>query len=532
MYMRFLRKFLFGVVVLIFVISLFQFSWEIGLSSLVLIAATWCIWLVLKKITTVVVRPELLFSSEPFRDSGKNGKNAGISVNQKTAVENLIPGVDGSVFEQFRENLNFTPTPRTSAGPTPSSANTSNSSFVADAYGKANSTNDPENFSEELDEVEQVKVTLSKNAKTLQQEQNAGTAEDGVEELREDATWNPSENVVEGLNERVPEKPITNNREKGETDGKLGAGEEALEILSRKHQELRRQTKDQKMEPLVKYDEDLFADELIPLPGGESLFEPEKGGFNDLDPLASQSATDSLDDEEVLGSSLRKNTPLYEKTAEAEGLLKLATASCEAGRLEESRASLESYLDLLKELVQEPSPNVMHLAEKLDIPLGSTKTRAFASNTEETKTGTTRELEKTLRDEPEQTNYANVMDGIVKTLEDKESYDEALPLLKDLLKYNRQRVNISAMDPLFDRIERALSSLKNDEDLVVTYKEHLAIKQQLGDIEGELDLLDLISTYYANLGDLKASERYQAESLRVKAGLEYKKAIEEEETGR
>ena len=233
-----------------------------------------------------------------------------------------------------------------------------------------------------------------------------------------------------------------------------------------------------------------------------------------------------------MGSSLRKNTPLYEKTAEAEGLLKLATASCEAGRLEESRASLESYLDLLKELVQEPSPNVMHLAEKLDIPLGSTKTRAFASNTEETKTGTTRELEKTLRDEPEQTNYANVMDGIVKTLEDKESYDEALPLLKDLLKYNRQRVNISAMDPLFDRIERALSSLKNDEDLVVTYKEHLAIKQQLGDIEGELDLLDLISTYYANLGDLKASERYQAESLRVKAGLEYKKAIEEEETGR
>jgi hypothetical protein len=88
------------------------------------------------------------------------------------------------------------------------------------------------------------------------------------------------------------------------------------------------------------------------------------------------------------------------------------------------------------------------------------------------------------------------------------------------------------MDPLFDRIERAHSSLKNDEDLVVTYKEHLAIKQQLGDIEGELNLLDLISTYYANLGDLKASERYQAESLRVKAGLEYKKSIEKEETWR
>jgi len=529
--MRFLRKFLFGVVALIFVISLLKFSWGIGLSSLVLIAATWCIWLVLKKITTVVVKPELLFSSEPFRDSGKN---SGKPVNQKTAEGNLISGVDGSVFEQFRENLNFPPTHQTSTGQTPSSANTSNSSFVADAYGKAYSTNDPENFLEELDEVEQVKVTLSKNAKTLQQGQNADVAEDVVEEMNEDVTLTPSEDEVEGLNERVPERPITNNRGKGVTDGKVGAGEEALEILSRKHQELRRQTKDLKMEPLVKYDEDLFADELIPLPGEESLFETETGGFNDLDPLASKPARYSLDDEESLGSSLRKNTPLYEKTAEAEGLLKLATASCEAGRMEESRASLKSYLDLLKELAQEPSINVMHLAEKLDIPIGSTKTSAFASNTEETKTRTTTELGKTIQDEPEQTNYANVMDGIVKTLEDKESYDEALPLLKDLLKYNRQRVNISAMDPLYDRIERALSSLKNDEDLVVTYKEHLAIKQQLGDIEGELDLLDLISTYYANLGDLKASERYQAESLRVKAGLEYKKSIEEEEeeTGR
>jgi len=525
MYMGFLRKFLLGIAALIFVISLFQFSWEIGLSSLVLIAATWCIWIVLKKITTVVVNPELLFPSEPFRDSGKNAEK---SVNQKNAVENLIPSVGASVFEKFRENLNFTAPLRTSADPTPSSANTSNSGFVTDAYGNANSTNYPENFSEELDDVENVKVTLSKNAKTLQKEQNAGAAEDRVEELREDVTWTPSEDAVERMNERVPEKTITTSREKGETDRKLGAGEEALEILSRKHLELRRQTKDQKMEPLVNYDEDLFADELIPLPGEENLFEPEKGRLNELDPLASQSATDSLDEEEVLGSSLRKNTPLYEKTAEAEGLLKLATASCEAGRMEESRASLESYLDLLKELVQEPSPNVMHLAEKLDIPLGSTKTRAFSSNTEKTKTETTKGLEKTLHDEPELTNYANVMDGIVKTLEDKESYDEALPLLKDLLKYNRQRVNISAMDPLYDRIERALSSLKNDEDLVVTYKEHLAIKQQLGDIEGELNLLDLISTYYANLGDLKASERYQAESLRVKASLESKKSIEGE----
>ena len=507
---------------------MFQFSWGIGFSSLVLIAATWCIWLVLKRITTVVVYPELALSSEPFRDSVKYGKNEEISVNQKNAEKNLIPGVEGSVFEQFRGNLNLPPQPRYSTSQEIPSENGLDPSFVADAYNKVNSTNDPENFSEELDEVEQVKVTFSKNAKTLQQVQIAGAVEDGIEELREDANGKSNEDAVEELNKRVPEKSKTNLRGKVDLDKKLGSGEEALEILSRKHQELSRQTQDQKMEPLVKYDDDLFADELIPIPGGETLFDSEKGGFDELEPFISQSTTVSVDDEEGLGSSLQKNITLDEKTAEAEGLLKLATVSCEAGRLEEARASLESYLDLLKELVQEPSPNVIHLAEKLDITLDSAKTKAPASNTEETKTRTTKKQEKTFQDETEQTNYANVMDGIVKKLEDKESYDEALPLLKDLLNYNRQRVNISAMDPIYDRIERAHSSLKNDKELVVTYKEHLAIKQQLGDIVGELDLLDLISTYYANLGDLKASERYLAESLRVRANLENKKEIEEE----
>ena len=131
-----------------------------------------------------------------------------------------------------------------------------------------------------------------------------------------------------------------------------------------------------------------------------------------------------------------------------------------------------------------------------------------------------------LEDVPEQTNYANVMDGIVRSLEEKAAYEEALPLLNDLLKYNRERVNISAMDPLYDRIEQAHSSMQNDEELVSTYKEHLAIKQQLGDLEGELHLLDLISYYYANTSDQKASERYQAESKRIKESLEYKKEQE------
>ncbi len=107
-------------------------------------------------------------------------------------------------------------------------------------------------------------------------------------------------------------------------------------------------------------------------------------------------------------------------------------------------------------------------------------------------------------------------------MEKKEAYDEALPLLKDLLKFNRERVNISAMDPLFERIELAHVSMNNSNELVETYKEHLAIKQQLDDIEGELRLLDMISKHYLDSGDQKAAERYRAESQRIRAELNKK----------
>ena len=515
-----LIKLLFGIVIIISVILMFQISWEIGLSVFVLITATFCIWIVLKKITKVVFYPDLVLSSEPFRNSVTSGGNEENLTDQVTSASgNLIPGVDESIFEKFREKLNLHPPSDSSGDSATSSEKNASSGLVAEAYEKANSTNAPDTFSEELEDVEQVKVTLSKDAKNLQEEQDEGNTKDTVEQQSDDAA---------GKNKKVVEKQETKYREKEKTNRKLGTGEEALEILSRKHQELRRQTRDFSAEPQEEFDEDLFADELIPIPGGETLAEPEESEFSDEDLFPPAPATDNLEDEDGLVSSLWKTTPRGEKNAEAEGLLKLATTSCEAGRMEEAGASLKSYLDLLKELGQKPSSDVLHLAEKLGIPLDSTLTAELALKTDVTKTVTEKELGKNIQDEPEQTNYESVMDGIVKTLEEKDSYEEALPLLKDLLNYNRQRVNISAMDPLYDRIERAHSTLENDEELVATYKEHLAIKQQLDDIEGELHLLDLISAHYTNIGDLKASKRYQSEILRVKDGLEYKQAMEEE----
>ena len=537
--MKILKKIILGIILLVFEYSMFQISIELGLTSLVLICAVLCIWIVLKKVTTIIVQPELALSSAPFRDSTNSSNIDILPANQRSSdAENLIPGVSANIFEQFREKLNLNPTPDSppSADPLspkdPATAPQNNGTpdLVTEAYQKAGTFNGPENFSEELDEVEQVKVTLSENVKILQEiDENELEVkhESEVEEKHENEVEEKHE-LAEEAEQTETEKQETINSDNVETEKKLGAGEAALELLSRKHQALKEQTASIAVEPLVDFDEDLFADELIPIPGGETYAETDSEMFRDEDPLPPLSDAYSLKDEEPFSSSLQNTTPQEEKIAEAEALLKLATTACESGRMNEAKAGLESYLEILKELGQQPSPDVLQLAEKLELPLDSSSKNADFSKSEPPKTDVEQKQESPLKDIPEQTNYANVMDGIVKTLEEKDAYEEALPLLKDLLNYNRQRVNISAMDPLYDRIEQAHSSMQNDEELVAAYKEHLAIKQQLGDLEGELHLLDLISYYYANTSDQKASERYQAESKRIKASLDNKMKLEQQ----
>ena len=286
-------------------------------------------------------------------------------------------------------------------------------------------------------------------------------------------------------------------------------------MLTKKHQALKKQNEEESLEEPIDEDDDLFADEMVPLTGGGTLIEEEEEEFIEEDIFSLPMDNANHEDEEGLELSLRQPTPHGEKIDEAEGLLKLATTACEAGRMEEAKAGLKSYFKLLHELGKSLTKNVLQLAEKLEIPFEYNSDQASIMVSEELSDFAEMESEKDIQKEPDKTDYSAVMDGIVKTLEKKEAYDEALPLLKDLLKFNRERVNISAMDPLFERIEQAHASMNNNNELVETYKEHLAIKQQLDDMEGELRLLDLISNHYADSGDQNAAERYSAESQRI-----------------
>jgi len=187
--MKILKKIILGIILLVFEYSMFQISIELGLTSLVLICAVLCIWIVLKKVTTIIVQPELVLSSAPFRDSTNSANIDILPANQRSSdAENLIPGVNANIFEQFREKLNLNPTPDSPPSADPLSTedpatapqNNGTTDLVTEAYQKAGTFNGPENFSEELDEAEQVKVTLSENVKILQ-----GKDEEELEEKHE-----------------------------------------------------------------------------------------------------------------------------------------------------------------------------------------------------------------------------------------------------------------------------------------------------------------------------------------------------------
>ncbi|GIT02952.1 MAG: hypothetical protein CM1200mP28_02110 [Deltaproteobacteria bacterium] len=79
--------------------------------------------------------------------------------------------------------------------------------------------------------------------------------------------------------------------------------------------------------------------------------------------------------------------------------------------------------------------------------------------------------EKDIQKEPEKTDYSAVMDGIVKTLEKKEAYDEALPLLKDLLKFNRERLIFPPWTRFSKELNKGHASMNNNKELVETYKD-------------------------------------------------------------
>ncbi len=475
-------------------------SWEHGIGVTALIAALHSIIAMLKKNGKVILLNE---ASSP--NSSKKKSSAKRTSSKKEEISE-IAGFNSNVFAKFQSNLQEhqkTSHPEQQTGeassskkqPIPSldnkrvplpvksgtSSNKINSLAVSSTPGtkKQNPYEKKKkesslSFSDTLGMEREDQVKLSKQAKPLQQNRKTNQKNQ----------TSPSLSKKQSPESKAPNQHLQGNATPAGTEKKM------------KHQEKR--TSEQLNRLLETIDEDLFADVQIVLPSEDSL---------DKSPSHTNTTHDLFD--EGLGDVLERYHSPEEKLAEAEALLKMANSSFQAGHALDAKASLDNYFLIQREMRQKIDWEVQYLYAQICLKLGdiSTANNYFSKITKDGLTST-------------HPDYCKILEAMTMSLEEHQMYEATLPLLYDLLNYYRQQLDRAQMDATYERLEKALEELGDDERLIRTFKNHLEIKRILKDRYGESRLLDLIGNRYYKMGEKELSRKYYEDNLHLKALIE------------
>jgi hypothetical protein len=91
----------------------------------------------------------------------------------------------------------------------------------------------------------------------------------------------------------------------------------------------------------------------------------------------------------------------------------------------------------------------------------------------------------------------------------------------------RQAGDRAAMDRLYGRIEAVQEAAGDPRKLIQFYKNHLAIKEALGDRQGQLALIDHIGNRYFQLGDTAPAKEYYEMGMKLRLEMEQQRTREE-----
>lgn len=97
------------------------------------------------------------------------------------------------------------------------------------------------------------------------------------------------------------------------------------------------------------------------------------------------------------------------------------------------------------------------------------------------------------KDDPD---FEKKLDNVSDIFESKGAQKFALPFFITALSIKRENQNFQAMDSIYNNIIKAYADLAEEDKMIEGYQNQLAIKRRLGDIEGQLDLLDKLGKLY------------------------------------
>ena len=239
--------------------------------------------------------------------------------------------------------------------------------------------------------------------------------------------------------------------------------------------------------------EDLFSDAYIPLPHQLQAPTPAKEDLYD----------------EGLGKTLGHSASPDETRDEAEALLQMARSFARARNWQEAKVSLDNHLQLLQELKRTPQAEDLQLYVKALIELGEIQQAAHHLD------GVRRQ-----KDGLEGEDLARMVRDVVEGLEKEQAWETMIPLLQDLLNYARQQLDRNEMDRLYDKLEQALETTKEEDRLVRTCHSHLEIKRAIGDVEGEERLLSKLGRLHHRRGDKEIANQLYQDTLRLRNSME------------
>ena len=239
--------------------------------------------------------------------------------------------------------------------------------------------------------------------------------------------------------------------------------------------------------------EDLFSDAYIPLPHQLQAPTPAKEDLYD----------------EGLGKTLGHSASPDETRDEAEALLQMARSFARARNWQEAKVSLDNHLQLLQELKRTPQAEDLQLYVKALIELGEIQQAAHHLD------GVRRQ-----KDGLEGEDLARMVRDVVEGLEKEQAWETMIPLLQDLLNYARQQLDRNEMDRLYDKLEQALETTKEEDRLVRTCHSHLEIKRAIGDVEGEERLLSKLGRLHHRRGDKEMANQLYQDTLRLRNSME------------
>ena len=239
--------------------------------------------------------------------------------------------------------------------------------------------------------------------------------------------------------------------------------------------------------------EDLFSDAYIPLPHQLQAPTPAKEDLYD----------------EGLGKTLGHSASPDETRDEAEALLQMARSFARARNWQEAKVSLDNHLQLLQELKRTPQAEDLQLYVKALIELGEIQQAAHHLD------GVRRQ-----KDGLEGEDLARMVRDVVEGLEKEQAWKTMIPLLQDLLNYARQQLDRNEMDRLYDKLEQALETTKEEDRLVRTCHSHLEIKRAIGDVEGEERLLSKLGRLHHRRGDKEMANQLYQDTLRLRNSME------------